>query len=280
MNINFEQEFINPINANVSDKYLDEYLQTSRYNLLLFNNLNNDLYVLQNNHIVNKNKHFFHFIDNVKKETLQYQLKQLILKQRKLYQHFIHYYSTIQSTAHSTAHINTQSTTQSTTIVNYNTQKSIRASNLKSKENTRELKIQQNLLHSNSIIHKINAILTENTVTTESYNTGTTVNIESSQLNYNYTNDLKIDLYNLYNIESKVNEPSIKNLSLSRRSVDNRSIESKRSVFTISSRKSTDSNKSSDSNTSKKSYKINRPEKQESQTDQKKMKFTKFFIKK
>jgi hypothetical protein len=264
MNINFEQEFINPINANASDKYLDEYLQTSRYNLLLFNNLNNDLYVLQNNHIINKNKHFFHFIDNVKKEALQYQLKQLILKQRKLYQHFIHYYST------------THGTVQSTTG-NSNTQKSIRASNLKSKENTRELKIQQNLLHSNSIIHKINTILTENT------------DSESSQLNYNdnYTNDidLKTDIKTQYNTENKVKEPSIKNVSLSRmsvdnRSIDNRSIESKRSVFTISSRKSTDSNKSSDSNTSKKSYKINRPDKQESQTDQKKMKFTKFFIKK
>ena len=255
MNINFEEEFINPINANVTDKYLDEYLQTSRYNLLLFNNLNNDLYVLQNNHIVNKNKHFFHFIDNVKKETLQYQLKQLVLKQRKLYQQFIHYHSTIQSTTG-----------------NSNTQKSTRASNLKSKENTRELKIQQNLLHSNSIIHKINTILTENT------------DSESSQLNYNdnYTNDidLKIDTKTQYNTENKVKEPSIKNLSLSRMSVDNRSIESKRSVFTISSRKSTDSNKSSDSNTSKKSYKINRPDKPESQTDQKKMKFTKFFIKK
>ena len=268
MNINFEQEFINPINANVSDKYLDEYLQTSRYNLLLFNNLNNDLYVLQNNHIVNKNKHFFHFIDNVKKETLQYQLKQLVLKQRKLYQQFIHYYSTIQSTIQST----TGNTIHSTTVGNTNTQKSTRASNLKSKENTRELKIQQNLLHYNSIIHKINTILTENT------------DSESSQLNYNdnYTNDidLKIDTKTQYNTENKVKEPSIKNLSLSRMSVDNRSIESKRSVFTISSRKSTDSNKSSDSNTSKKSYKINRPDKQESQADQKKMKFTKFFIKK
>jgi hypothetical protein len=264
MNINFEEEFINPINANVTDKYLDEYLQTSRYNLLLFNNLNNDLYVLQNNHIVNKNKHFFHFIDNVKKETLQYQLKQLILKQRKLYQQFIHYYSTIQSTTHSTI----QSTIQSNTTGNSNTQKSTRASNLKSKENTRELKIQQNLLHSNSIIHKINTILTENTES------------DSSQLNYNdnYTND--IDL----NTDNKVKEPSVRNISsrmsIDNRSIDNRSIESKRSVFTISSRKSTDSNKSSDSNTSKKSYKINRPDKQESQTDQKKMKFTKFFIKK
>jgi len=255
MNINFEEEFINNININVTDKYLDEYLQTSRYNLLLFNNLNNELYTLQNNHIINKNKHLFHFVDKFKKETLQYQLKQLILKQRKSYKDFIHYYNTTHNTTH---------TTSRNTNTNTLNSKPTRTSNLKSIENTRELKIQQNLLHSNSIVHKIYNILTENT--------------ESNTQNANTQN---ADVYNidtLYNAKDTLynaKEPSIRNTSTSRMSVD-----SKRSTFTISSRKSTDSNKSSDSNTSKKSYKINRPDKGETQADQKKMKFTKFFIKK
>jgi hypothetical protein len=245
MNINFEEEFINNININVTDKYLDEYLQTSRYNLLLFNNLNNELYTLQNNHIINKNKHLFHFVDNFKKETLQYQLKQLILKQRKSYKDFIHYYNT----THNTTHTTSRNTNTNTNTLN---SKPTRTSNLKSIENTRELKIQQNLLHSNSIVHKIYNILTENT-------------------------DSNTQNADVYNIDTPYNakEPSIRNTSTSRMSVD-----SKRSTFTISSRKSTDSNKSSDSNTSKKSYKINRPDKGETQADQKKMKFTKFFIKK
>jgi hypothetical protein len=261
MNINFEEEFINNININinVTDKYLDEYLQTSRYNLLLFNNLNNELYTLQNNHIINKNKHLFHFVDNFKKETLQYQLKQLILKQRKSYKDFIHYYNT----THNTTHTTSRNTNTNTNTLN---SKPTRTSNLKSIENTRELKIQQNLLHSNSIVHKIYNILTENT-------DSNTQNADVYNIDTPY--NAKDTLYNAKDTLYNAKEPSIRNTSTSRMSVD-----SKRSTFTISSRKSTDSNKSSDSNTSKKSYKINRPDKGETQADQKKMKFTKFFIKK
>ena len=93
MNINFEQEFLNNIvKLNITDKYFDEYLQSTRHNLLQFTSLKNQLYLLDNNHIVNNNKYYFIFIDNVKKESLQFALKQIILKQRKMYKHFLHYY--------------------------------------------------------------------------------------------------------------------------------------------------------------------------------------------
>ena len=92
MNINFEQEFLNNIvKLNITDKYFDEYLQSTRHNLLQFTTLKNQLHLIENNHIVNNNKYYFIFIDNVKKESLQFQLKQIILKQRKMYTHFLHY---------------------------------------------------------------------------------------------------------------------------------------------------------------------------------------------
>ena len=95
MNINFEDEFLNSINNfNVKDKYLDEYLKNTRHNLLLFNTLNDEYQLLQNNHIVDGNKHFYQFIDTIKRDALQYKIKQLILKQRKLYNNFTHYYKT------------------------------------------------------------------------------------------------------------------------------------------------------------------------------------------
>lgn len=270
MNVNFEQEFINQININVTDKYLDEYLQTSRYNLLMFNNLNHELYVLQNNHIVNNNKHLFQFVDTVKKEALQYKLKQLILKQRKLYHQFMHYYNTsvinnvINNVTNTTS---TGDNTSSTTEAITKNTKLMRVQNLKSIENTREVKLQQNLLQSNSIIHKIKTILTSNTP-----NSLNTSNINDQSIKNN--TDISPKEESKIHLEKEVTEHFIRNISSSRISID-----SKRSTFTISSRKSTDSNKSSDSNTSKKSYKINRPDKQESIND-KKGKFTKFFIKK
>ena len=272
MNVNFEQEFINQININVTDKYLDEYLQTSRYNLLMFNNLNHELYVLQNNHIVNNNKHLFQFVDTVKKEALQYKLKQLVLKQRKLYHQFMHYYNTsvINNVTNTTS--TSDNTSNTTEAITKNT-KLTRVHNLKSIENTREVKLQQNLLQSNSIIHKIKTILTSNTSNTpNASNTPNTPNINDQSIKNNTDISPKED--SKIHVEKEVTEHFIRNISSSRISID-----SKRSTFTISSRKSTDSNKSSDSNTSKKSYKINRPDKQESIND-KKGKFTKFFIKK
>lgn len=283
MNVNFEQEFINQININVTDKYLDEYLQTSRYNLLMFNNLNHELYVLQNNHIVNNNKHLFQFVDTVKKEALQYKLKQLVLKQRKLYHQFMHYYNTSVINTVINNVINNVTNTTSTSDNTSNTTEAItkntklmRVQNLKSIENTREVKLQQNLLQSNSIIHKIKTILTSNTPnslnTSNAPNTPNTSNINDQSIKNNTDISPKED--SKIHLEKEVTEHFIRNISSSRISID-----SKRSTFTISSRKSTDSNKSSDSNTSKKSYKINRPDKQESIND-KKGKFTKFFIKK
>lgn len=92
MNINFEDEFLNNIiKLNIMDKYFDEYLQTTRHNLLQFTNLKTQLDTIKNNYIINNNKYYYIFIDNVKKESLQFQLKQIILKQRKLYTHFLHY---------------------------------------------------------------------------------------------------------------------------------------------------------------------------------------------
>ena len=122
MNINFEDEFLNSINNfNVKDKYLDEYLKNTRHNLLLFNTLNDEYQLLQNNHIVDGNKHFYQFIDTIKRDALQYKIKQLILKQRKLYNNFTHYYKT--------------SVTQNNTPVSTSTP------SIKLQQKTRELKI-------------------------------------------------------------------------------------------------------------------------------------------
>ena len=157
MNIDFTKEFIDPIDINITDKYLNEYLQTTRYNLLLFNDYNHQLYTLQNNHIVNDNKHLFQFIDTYKRDQLQYELKQLILKQRKLYQQFIHYYNTsIHKKSGSGSNIGTKDIDSVSNLINIETNfKSIRSKDLKEVENKREIKLQQNLLNSNSIIHKI-----------------------------------------------------------------------------------------------------------------------------
>lgn len=253
MNIDFRKEFIDPIDTNVTDKYLNEYLQTSRYNLLLFNDYNYQLYTLQNNYLVNDNKHLYQFIDTTKRDNLQYELKQLILKQRKLYQQFIHYYTT----SVNTSDINNKDAESITYATLGNTEhntKSIRSKDLQSIENKRELQLQQNLLTSTSIIHKINNILNKKA---------------------------KIDSDD-HTIDTKHNTNDTKHSSDFLTRGARSSIDSKRSVFTISSRKSTDSNKSTDSisNNSKKSYKINRPEKQEVVHESKKNTFTKFFIKK
>ena len=250
MNINFEDEFLNSIsNFSISDKYLDEYLQNTRHNLLLFNNLNDEYQVLQNNHIIDGNKHFYQFVDTIKRDSLQYKIKQLILKQRKLYNNFTHYYNT------SVIQNNPKSNVTSSSSLN------VTSSSFKSNQKTRDLKI-PNKIQMISNIFKSSSDKKESTAKLH--------NVINSSNSSTISRDI----------------PQIDNDNKSIRSV--RSVKSIRSDMSIKSGVSIKSNTSDVSNassdssngSSKKSYKINRPDKQESIVEQKKPKFTKFFVKK
>ena len=241
MNINFEDEFLNSINNfNVKDKYLDEYLKNTRHNLLLFNTLNDEYQLLQNNHIVDGNKHFYQFIDTIKRDALQYKIKQLILKQRKLYNNFTHYYKT--------------SVTQNNTPVSTSTP------SIKSQQKTRELKIPNTIQMISNIFKSSEKNESTNHVT-----------LFSRDVHQN-DNDTK----SIRSIRSTRSVRSVKSV---------RSDISANSGISIKSNTSEVSNASSDSSngSSKKSYKINRPDKpanSDSIVEQKKPKFTKFFVKK
>ena len=94
-NINFESEYLTCFyKYNIKDKYYDEYLKTTRYNLLMYNNLMDQYIPLNNNYIQKDNKTIFIYIDNVKRDTLLFKINTLVSKQQKLYNNLLHHYNT------------------------------------------------------------------------------------------------------------------------------------------------------------------------------------------
>lgn len=108
MNIDFQKEFINipfdtlleqhnPHLINSNDLYLNYkqlYLKQTRENFEIFNKENTILQNLQNIHSSsneNNTKFNFTFIDNTNYQQQKQIVKNIILKQRELYNHFDHY---------------------------------------------------------------------------------------------------------------------------------------------------------------------------------------------
>jgi hypothetical protein len=252
MNINFEDEFLNNISTfNVKDKYLDEYLKNTRHNLLLFNNLNDEYQLLQNNHIVDGNKHFYQYIDTIKRDSLQYKIKQLVLKQRKLYNNFTHYYNTTV----------TNNQTLSTPTV---------TPSIKSQQKTRELKLPNTIQMISNIFKSTEKKELTTHVKVLNKSNNSSASIFSRDVQHN--DDSK-------SIRSTRSTRSVRSIQSTRSDI---SVKSGISIKSNVSNASDVSNASSGSSngSSKKSYKINRPDKPESIVEQKKPKFAKFFVKK
>ena len=87
--IDFENKFLTPFstlvltNDKIFDKYIDEYLKTSRQHLLSFNNLIDEFSTLNNNHIIKDNKHYFKFIDTLQKESVSHDIKKLSYEDKR-----------------------------------------------------------------------------------------------------------------------------------------------------------------------------------------------------
>lgn len=95
MNTNFEYDFLKSMTKyKIKDKYYDEYLKTTRYHLLSYNNLCDQYKNYTNNNIINDNKHTFIHINENKKDFILNKIKSLIIKQKKLYNNLIHHYKT------------------------------------------------------------------------------------------------------------------------------------------------------------------------------------------
>lgn len=95
MNINFESEYLTSIyKYNIKDKYYDEYLKTTRYNLLMYNNLMDQFIPLNNNCIKKNNKTIFIYVDEIKRDALLFKINTIVSKQQKLYDNILHHYNT------------------------------------------------------------------------------------------------------------------------------------------------------------------------------------------
>jgi hypothetical protein len=95
MNTNFESDFLKSMTKyKIKDKYYDEYLKTTRYHLLSYNNLCDQYKNYTNNNIINDNKHTFIHVNESKKDFILNKIKSIIIKQKKLYNNLIHHYKT------------------------------------------------------------------------------------------------------------------------------------------------------------------------------------------
>lgn len=96
MNINFESDFLTSMSKyKIKDQYYDEYLKTTRYHLLTYNNLSEQYSNYTNNNIVNDNKYTFIHVDEIQKESILSKIKILILKQKKLKDNLLYHYKLV-----------------------------------------------------------------------------------------------------------------------------------------------------------------------------------------
>ena len=95
MDINFESQFLTSLSKyKIKDKYYDEYLKTTRYHKLIYDSLYNQY---NNDFINNKtdnNKYTYVHVDESNKENLLSNMKNLIIRQKKIYNNLLHHYRT------------------------------------------------------------------------------------------------------------------------------------------------------------------------------------------
>lgn len=247
---NFEQSFYTNIINNhkdIKNKYLDTYLQTTRHNILLYNNLNDEYQLLCNNYIIKDNKHYFKIIDENRKEYLKHEIKTLILKQRELHYHFAH---------HSKLYIIPDFIKKQNNEIKESDKISIhekRTSSIKEINNT-------------SMNEKRKSSIKE---------------IDNTSTNEKRKSSIKEIDKNQF-IPEKVKVSEIRNMFENKLdNSDTKSIRSTRSIRSTTSIKSTISSKSTTSNESKKSYKVIRNNEDVSNKDAtSRIKLPKFFTKK
>jgi hypothetical protein len=95
LNVDFENIYITNVQKNlqsVISNFLDEYLKTSRYNLLVYNSLINDYNLLDNNYIQTDNNntkvYVYTYINDNNKDLLRQKICSLLLEQKRIFCNF------------------------------------------------------------------------------------------------------------------------------------------------------------------------------------------------
>jgi hypothetical protein len=194
--IDFEKKFLTPFTAlsltndKIFDKYIDEYLKTSRKHLLSFKNLIDKYSVLNDNHTIKDNIHYFKFIDTMQKESILHDIKKLILKQEKLYNNIIHHYKITNKDIYNILNSTLQTTkTNLQKYINKNTlnQNTLNKNTLNKNEENHNIILKEN---DKTSIDRISIDSNKSTKTTNSSKSNSSIYKINRQVNKNDTKSL------------------------------------------------------------------------------------------